>query len=44
MPAIRAITIAKLPLVEDWTLRVTEINADASQLRFTVTGSKTGAL
>ena len=43
MPAIRAITYAKLPLVEDWTLRVTEINADATQVRFTVTGSKTGA-
>jgi hypothetical protein len=43
MPAIRAITFAKLPLVEDWILRVTEINADASQIRFTVTGSKTGA-
>jgi len=29
-------------LVEDWTLRVTEANADESQLRFEVTGSRTG--
>jgi hypothetical protein len=29
-------------LVEDWTLRVLEVNADESRLRFELTGSRTG--
>jgi hypothetical protein len=41
-PAIRRIDFKTLPLLEDWTLRITAINADATKLSFTVTGSKTG--
>jgi hypothetical protein len=41
-PAIRRIDYEKLPLVEDWTLRITAINKDATDIRFTVAGSKTG--
>jgi hypothetical protein len=41
-PAIRRIDFEKLPLLEDWTLRITETNADATKLRFEVSGSKTG--
>lgn len=43
MPGIRTVGFARRPVVEDWTLRITEINADATRIRFTVTGSKTGA-
>jgi hypothetical protein len=41
-PAIRRVGFATRPLVEDWTLRVTGMNSDASRFRFSVTGSKTG--
>jgi hypothetical protein len=41
-PCIRRVRSEALPLLEDWTLRITEINADASRIRFQVTGSKTG--
>jgi hypothetical protein len=41
-PCIRTIGFEKRPLIENWTLKVTEINADASVIRFQVSGSKTG--
>ena len=41
-PCIRRVRAGALPLVEDWTMRITEINSDASRFRFQVTGSKTG--
>ncbi len=41
-PSIRRVSFASRPLVEDWTLRITEINSDATRFRFRVTGSKTG--
>ena len=41
-PCIRRVRFEALPLAEDWTLRVTEMNPDATRFRFQVTGSKTG--
>lgn len=41
-PCIRRVTYRSMPLVEDWTLRITEIDATAVRFRFEVTGSKTG--
>jgi hypothetical protein len=41
-PAVNRVTAIQPLLVEDWTLKVTEVNADESQLRFEVTGSRTG--
>ncbi len=41
-PAIRRVSCEKPLLLEDWTLRITEINEDASKFRFEVSGSKTG--
>ena len=41
-PAVNRVTAIQPLLVEDWTLKVTEANADESQLRFEVTGSRTG--
>jgi hypothetical protein len=41
-PAIIQVSSEKPLIVEDWTARITEINADASQFKFEVFGSKTG--
>jgi hypothetical protein len=41
-PGINRIGAEKPLQVEDWTLRVLEVNADESRLRFEVTGSRTG--
>ncbi|MCU1232146.1 MAG: hypothetical protein JWP63_113 [Candidatus Solibacter sp.] len=41
-PCIRRVRFESLPLVEDWTLKITEINEDATRFRFQVAGSKTG--
>ncbi len=41
-PAVNRVSAEKPLLVEDWSLRVLETNADDSQWRFSVTGSRTG--
>ena len=41
-PAILQVSWKKPLMIEDWTARITEINEDASQFKFEVTGSKTG--
>jgi hypothetical protein len=41
-PGLNRIGAEKPLLVEDWTLRIREVNADESRLRFDVTGSRTG--
>jgi hypothetical protein len=41
-PAIMRISHTKPLVVEDWTLRITRINQDASNIVFEVSGSKTG--
>src|SRR5580700_3649341 len=41
-PGVNRIGAEKPLLVEDWTLKVLEVNADESRLRFEVAGSKTG--
>lgn len=41
-PSINRIDHRTMPLVEDWTLKLTATNADNTDLRFTVVGSKTG--
>lgn len=41
-PAVNRVSAEKPLIVEDWTMRVLETNADDSQWRFSVTGSKTG--
>jgi hypothetical protein len=41
-PGINRISAEKPLLAEDWTLRIEEVNADESRLRFTVAGSRTG--
>ena len=41
-PGVNRIGAEKPLLIEDWTLRVLEVNADESRLRFEVTGSRTG--
>ena len=41
-PAIIQISWEKPLIVEDWTARITEINADALQFKFEIIGSKTG--
>ena len=41
-PAVNKVTAIRPLLLEDWTLRVTGVNADESQLRFEVIGSRTG--
>jgi len=41
-PGINRIGSGKPLQVEDWTLRVLEVNADESRLRFELTGSRTG--
>jgi hypothetical protein len=41
-PCIRTIGFQALPLLEDWTLRITSINSDATRVMFRVEGSKTG--
>jgi hypothetical protein len=41
-PAVNSVSAEKPLLVEDWTLRVLETNADDSRWRFEVVGSKTG--
>jgi hypothetical protein len=41
-PAVNAVSAEKPLLVEDWSLRVLETNADDSRWRFEVVGSRTG--
>ncbi len=41
-PGVNRVGAEKPLLVENWTLRVQEVNADESRLRFEVTGSRTG--
>ncbi len=41
-PAVMRISHTKPLIVEDWTLRITRINHDASDFAFEVIGSKTG--
>jgi hypothetical protein len=41
-PALLRVSSEKLRLVEDWVLKVTEVDDRAERIRFTVTGSKTG--
>ena len=41
-PAVNSVSAEKPLLVEDWTLRVLETNADDSRWRFEVVGSQTG--
>jgi hypothetical protein len=41
-PAIRRVSHIAQLIPEDWTLRITSINADATQFTFEVIGSKTG--
>ena len=41
-PAIHTVSSQKPLLVEDWTLKITEISDDAKKFRFEVSGSKTG--
>ena len=41
-PAVNRICAQHPLLVENWTLRILELNADESRLRFEVTGSRTG--
>jgi hypothetical protein len=41
-PAVNSVSAGKPLLVEDWTLRVLETNADDSRWRFEVIGSRTG--
>ena len=41
-PGVNRIGAEKPPLIENWTLKILEANADESRLRFEVTGSRTG--
>lgn len=41
-PAIIQVSWEKPLIVEDWTVKITEINDDASKFKFEVFGSKTG--
>ncbi|HVN03331.1 MAG TPA: GDSL-type esterase/lipase family protein, partial [Bryobacteraceae bacterium] len=41
-PGVNHIGAEKQLLIEDWTLKVLEVNADESRLRFEVAGSRTG--
>jgi hypothetical protein len=41
-PCIRRVRFDSLPLVEDWSLRITGINTDATRFRYQVIGSRTG--
>lgn len=41
-PALLRVSSEKPRLVEDWVLKVTEVDDKAERIRFTVTGSKTG--
>ena len=41
-PGVNHVDAEKPLLVEDWSLRILEVNADESRLRFEVTGSRTG--
>jgi hypothetical protein len=41
-PGVNHIGAEKPLLVEDWTLKILEVNADESRLRFEVTGTRTG--
>jgi hypothetical protein len=41
-PGVNQIGAEKPLLVEDWTLKILEVNADESRLRFEVTGTRTG--
>jgi len=41
-PAILTVGCQQAPLIEEWTLKLTDISSDAKQFKFAVTGSKTG--
>lgn len=41
-PCINHVSWRNVPVVEDWRVRVLDANEDLSQIRFRVTGSKTG--
>ena len=41
-PALRRVILGNDPMVEDWTLTVTAISLDGKDLKFDLTGSKTG--
>jgi len=41
-PAVYAVGFQNPPLLEDWTLKFTEIREDAKKFKYQVTGSKTG--
>jgi hypothetical protein len=41
-PGVNRIGAEKPLLVEDWTLKILEVNADESRLRFELAGSRTG--
>lgn len=42
-PALYTVGWQSVPVIEDWTLKLTEVSADAKEFKYTVTGSKTGA-
>lgn len=42
-PALLRVSSAKPRVIEDWTLKVTEVDENAEHIRFTVSGSVTGA-
>jgi hypothetical protein len=42
-PGLLRVSSEKPRLVEDWVLKVTEVDEKAERIKFTVTGSKTGA-
>ena len=41
-PALYSVGWHSFPIIEDWTLKLTEVSADAKHFKFEVTGSKTG--
>lgn len=41
-PAIRRVTFRRRPLDEEWTLKIFDINEDATRFRFEVAGTQTG--
>ena len=41
-PAVYTVGIQTMPLLEDWTLKFTEVSEDAKKFKYQVTGSKTG--
>lgn len=41
-PGVYTVGSRNMPLLENWTLRLTEVNDDATKFKYTVSGSKTG--